>query len=394
LKSRRLKESDQPNPHVVLAEFLGTPPWTSRTFDELPWHYIHLDRPKELAELLARTEYLRHAWPRRPQEILFLWSWVRNRGGTLPFVSLKEEQDSIVRSAWSRILEDAGYLVQALELCGDAAAENSDPGDAVRRATLLHRLGRADEALGLLTGVEKTVRGRQAWEWVSLCLGNRAVLLRERGEFEAALRLHDEERDLCRRRNDEPAEAICLGNRAIVMKCLQRPEEAETDALAQERLARRSGDLRSIADSLGIRGCLRHDKRKYSDACRLFQQQLELLRHLGDRNPLQESLANHARAAELNGDYDEAGASIRERLDVCRRPPELFPDMAECLIQLALLHRKLKFWESVRESARQARQIAVQHAPFLLPRIDELLSDADNQISHRAAEAAEDAPAD
>ncbi|MCD4750458.1 MAG: DUF4062 domain-containing protein [Thermoanaerobaculales bacterium] len=374
--------------HLRLAEYFSHAPF-ERRIAEQPWQLASAGAWPGLYSLLSDLDFLADLTTADAMAVNRLWSLLESRSelrmidAYTDLVSSPDEYSVAELDCVCRLLDDAGYLDQALDLWhhligrlkdeGDrtqlawavrgfsmalyrrgvyeGAATNhaweericNELGDSLGAMRALQGQGRSLQALGDIEGAmacfgryREAAEENGAQEDVAFAVGNQGLLLVAHGEYDEALRLLKTEETLFRELGRLDGVQRALGNQAVVFLEQQEPEKAEPLLKEKARICREIGDREELAAALGNLGIVAMLRQDLETASIHSKEQEELARALGNKAQLADAIGKQALILKTRGQSQAAFELLREQEGLERaldRPASL----AKALLNQALI---------------------------------------------------------
>ncbi len=200
-----------------------------------------------------------------------------------------------------------------------AAHDDRLRGEALRvRAEILERLGRFDEALGLIEVARDLFHRQHAIHDEMAAMIGRGRIHLLRAHYEAA---HDSYRPvvaLIERTGDPWLERIVTNHVAVIEMCLGNFTRAMESARRSLELCRRYGDRGREGDGLSVTGIILLEVGLYDQAAAAFAEALDILSHTASRWSRADCMI-YAGVCELRRGRPTAMLMIDEALGEARR---------------------------------------------------------------------------
>ena len=236
-----------------------------------------------------------------------------------------------------------------------------------RRAWCCERLGRYQEARGLLAGSLRISRPLGEAGEVAFAMAHLGHVLYRLGKYGPAHRLLEGSLEIARRTGDLWQMARILNNLGILISSLDRHEEARSFCRESLELFRRLGNRRGAALALNNLGVEASALGDYPEAVRLYRESLAIFQELGDRRGCAFALANLGEVHREMGEYAEAERLNLEGLAVFQEIGDRW-GVANVLCNLGAIAQALGKRPASRRYFSQALEMAVelQAVPLIL----------------------------
>ena len=325
-------DEDRRAAHDLLARTFVQYPLGPRVVEELPWQQLASGDIDAMVATISNLEFTELAYRTADRDLIRLWARAEESGRRVVdgYRTIVDDPSAHPDGVWevARLVTDAGYPTEALQLHRFLVDEYREPGEVGERrlSTALVNLGRALMLQGDLIGSEPPLReaisrAEAGDEPVVLraALGNLALGLRDRGATDEALALFSREEALCRAAGDTNGLQISLGNRAQVLR--QRGDFAGALAVMseQEELCRSIGDSAGVARALAAQGAVLGDQGQLDLALQRFAEHRRVAREFGDLRGVAESSISEANTLRELGRRDDAATLAEEAEALLRR---------------------------------------------------------------------------
>jgi tetratricopeptide (TPR) repeat protein len=209
---------------------------------------------------------------------------------------------------------ELGLEAENLRSAWSAALELDDFGMLERSADGLFRFymirGRyqegADAFGGAVARFEETEPGPQASRLLGKALVRSGAFLTELSQYERAKTNLDRSRSLLAAGDDPEELAFCLNRIGILARKTGALSEARAMHTESHALARQFGFLREVADSLSGLGTVSYFLGEYEAAGESYREALEVFQSVGDQQGAGRCLLNLANIADRQGAYEES----------------------------------------------------------------------------------------
>ncbi|HET9485305.1 MAG TPA: hypothetical protein VFO79_15190, partial [Xanthomonadales bacterium] len=236
-------------------------------------------------------------------------------------------------------------------------------GEALRvRSEILERLGRFDEALGVVAVARELFpRQRAVTDEMAAMVGRGRIYLL-RAQYEAAREAYKPVVSLIEKTGDPWLERIVTNHVAVIEMCLGNFAVAMQSAQRSLELCRRYGDRAREGDGMAVAGIIEMQVGLFDHAAATFAEALEILSHTSSRWSRADCLI-YAGACDVARGRPQGIAQLDEALDEARRLGARYLE-ANALVTRAGAH--LRLGSLAQALADAAEGAAVAHSATLV----------------------------